>query len=152
MAERRKAPAPSSDKAAEQPAATWEEMEAARCLRVSPGASTALFLPGWSSSWWRRRWTRRRLDRLARELRREGWTTARRYGQTPLTLRVFSASAPCLGESITVVRPRGAVVWWYRSSTGALLAPSSQVKTAAVETTALLTPWVAVALTRPEKS
>lgn len=148
---RRQVPASSPDGAAEQPAAPWDRAEAARSVRVPPGASPVLPLPGWSSSWWRAWWTRRRLDRLARELRREGWTTARRYGQTPLTLRVFSESVPCLGESITVVRRRGSAVSWYRSSTGALLAPCSQVEAAAHEITALLTPWVAIALMGPDK-
>ncbi|WP_024934134.1 hypothetical protein [Actinomadura welshii] len=86
---------------------------------------------------------RRRLNRLARALRRDGWTVERRYAETLPTLRVFFAGAPCLGDSVTVVSGDGG--WWYRSSTGELLAPCSRVDLAVSQISTLLERWVSVA-------
>ncbi|WP_152563814.1 hypothetical protein [Actinomadura welshii] len=86
---------------------------------------------------------RRRLDRLARALRRHGWTVDRRYLETLPMLRVFFPDAPCLGDSITVVSGDGG--WWYRSSTGELLAPCSDLDLAVSQLSTLLERWVSAA-------
>lgn len=90
---------------------------------------------------WLLRWSCRRLDRLARELRRNGWATEQRYepGHVPPVLHVFAENAPAVGDSVTVVR--GPVVWWYRSSTGAWLGPCMEPWRAAESVTALLGMW-----------
>jgi hypothetical protein len=80
---------------------------------------------------------------LARALRRQGWTVDRRYLETLPMLRVFFPGAPCLGDSITVVGGDGG--WWYRSSTGELLAPCSRVDLAVSRISTLLERWVSVA-------
>lgn len=88
---------------------------------------------------WRWRWACRRLDRLARELHRGGWSTRRRYGHVPPVLHVFAADSPSVGDSVTVVR--GPVLWWFRSSAGAWLGPCWEPWRAAESVTALLGMW-----------
>ncbi|WP_433465934.1 hypothetical protein [Spirillospora sp. CA-128828] len=83
---------------------------------------------------------RRLLNRLARALRRQGWTVDRRYSETLPILRVFFPGAPCLGESITITAGDGG--WWYRSSTGELLAPCSDLDLAVSRVTTVLRRWV----------
>ncbi|MFA1544525.1 hypothetical protein [Actinomadura monticuli] len=56
------------------------------------------------------------LNRLARALRRRGWTVDRRYAETRPMLRVFFPDAPCLGDTVTIAAGDGG--WWYRSITG----------------------------------
>ncbi|MCQ0006332.1 hypothetical protein [Actinomadura madurae] len=86
---------------------------------------------------------RRQLNRLARVLRRHGWTVDRRYAETLPMLRVFFPGAPCLGDSVTVVSGDGG--WWYRSSTGELLAPCWRVDLAVAQISTLLERWVSAA-------
>ncbi|MCP9968465.1 hypothetical protein LUX57_27635 [Actinomadura madurae] len=86
---------------------------------------------------------RRRLDRLARALRRRGWTVERRYAEPLPVLRMRFAEVAGLGESVTVVGGDGG--WWYRSSTGELLAPCSDVERAALRVTTSLDRWIAAA-------
>ncbi|WP_412516229.1 hypothetical protein K8Z49_35270 [Actinomadura madurae] len=88
----------------------------------------------------RARWL---LNRLARALRRQGCTVDRRYFETRPMLRVFFPAMPCLGDSITVVGGSGG--WWYRSSTGELLAPCSRADLAAGRVSASLAWWVLAA-------
>lgn len=88
-----------------------------------------------------RRQARRRLTRLARALRRRGWTAVLRPAENPPRLRVFHTETPCVGETVTVIRG-GAATWWYASSTGTCLAPVQNVETAADDLTASLTPWI----------
>ena len=88
---------------------------------------------------WKRRWACRRLDRLARELRRYGWATRKRYEQDPPTLRVFPEEAPSVGDSIVVIRGPG--LWWFQSSTGAWLGQCTQPWRAAETATELLRLW-----------
>ncbi|WP_143118621.1 hypothetical protein [Actinomadura madurae] len=86
---------------------------------------------------------RRLLNRLARALRRRGWTVERRYTETLPMLRMRFAEVASLGESVTVVGGDGG--WWYRSSTGELLAPCSDVDRAALRVTTSLDRWIAAA-------
>ncbi|WP_433228975.1 hypothetical protein [Actinomadura formosensis] len=86
---------------------------------------------------------RRRLNRLARALRRHGWRAQRRYTGPRPVLRVFFPDAPCLGDSVTVTAGDGG--WWYRSSTGELLAPCSDVDLAVSLVTTSLGRWVSAA-------
>ncbi|MUN40816.1 hypothetical protein [Actinomadura litoris] len=53
---------------------------------------------------------------------------------------MFCESAPCVGESVSVVR--GHCIWWYRASTGKWLAPSTDVELAAERLTLHLAPWI----------
>ncbi len=128
-------PPPSPDGAA--PAlggAALGEAEAARRVLIPPDALAALPRPLTA------RWL---LNRLARALRRHGWTVDRRYAETRPMLRVFFPDAPCLGESVTVAAGDGG--WWYRSSTGELLAPCSDMDRAVSQVTTALERWVAAA-------
>ncbi|MGP4026142.1 hypothetical protein [Actinomadura sp. 3N407] len=86
---------------------------------------------------------RRLLNRLRRALRREGWRTERRYDYAVPLLRVYSPGTSCIGDSVAVVGVGGE--WWYRSSTGELLAPCSRVDLAVSGVSALLMPWVSAA-------
>ncbi|MGI5163221.1 hypothetical protein ACQEU3_02570 [Spirillospora sp. CA-253888] len=99
----------------------------------------------WGRDVW---WTRRRLDRLARAVRCMGWVAEPRYGDVPPMLRVYAADVPCIGDSVVAVRGVDAV-WWFRSSTGTLLAPCTHPALAAIRMDALLTPWVAAARASP---
>ncbi|TDC57921.1 hypothetical protein E1281_03160 [Actinomadura sp. KC345] len=83
------------------------------------------------------------MNRLARRLRRLGWRVERRYGDAVPMLRVHFPGLPSLGESIMVAA--GAGGWWYRSSTGELLAPCSQVDMAVSLITSSLERWVSAA-------
>ena len=126
------APPPSSpDGAALGRGAAPGEAEAARRVLAPPDALAAPPRPLVA---------RRRLDRLRRALRREGWRTERKYGDVLIRLRVYAPGTLCIGESVTVVSVGG--VWWYRSSTGVLLAPCSRVDLAVERVSALLMPWV----------
>jgi hypothetical protein len=86
------------------------------------------------------------LNRLRRALRRDGWIVERHYGDEPVRLRVYSAAAPCIGESIMAVETEG--VCWYVSSAGALLAPCEGVGLAVREVGALLLPILRAAGSR----
>ncbi|WP_121433071.1 hypothetical protein [Actinomadura pelletieri] len=57
-------------------------------------------------------------------------------------LRVYFPRARCLGESVLVVAGDGG--WWYRSSTGELLAPCSQVDLTVSLIVSSLERWVSV--------
>ncbi|GAA2441041.1 hypothetical protein GCM10010191_66430 [Actinomadura vinacea] len=119
----------------ERPSVPSPDGAAARSVNISPDASAALSF----ADQWKRRWACRRLDRLARELRRQGWATERRYGQNPPVLHVFPKSAPLVGDSISVVRePK---LWWFRSSTGAWLGQCTQPWRAADSITMLMAMW-----------
>jgi hypothetical protein len=134
---------PSPDGAVPTPhegAASQGKTEAVRPVRVPPSALAA---PPWAARWR----MCRHLDRLARELRRAGWSSGTRYEESPPSLRVFAARVPCVGESVTVVAGPGKA-WWFRSSLGHRIAPCVDVAGAASEIAVLLTPWVAAALTR----
>jgi hypothetical protein len=131
------APLPSPDGAATG-AVPKEGAEAARSVLIPPDALAVSPRP-WLS--------RLLLYRLGQALRRRGWMAHRRYGEPLVMLRVYSSAVPCLGESITVVRGDGG--WWFRSSTGVLLAPCSRVDLAASEVSALLQPWVAAVCRSP---
>ncbi|GAA3950153.1 hypothetical protein GCM10023085_35930 [Actinomadura viridis] len=116
-------------------------METARPVPIPPDAPTAPALPEHSGPWRAHRY----LHRLARAMRRYGWTTEVRYGQLlPTLLRVYSAAVPSIGESVTVVRANG--IWWYRASTGEWLAPCTNLQLATQRLSVLLTPWVTAAL------
>ncbi|MDL4773622.1 hypothetical protein [Actinomadura xylanilytica] len=105
-----------------------------------PSGSSAVLSPtGSFAERWRFRWACRRLDKLARDLGLLGWGTERRYEQMPPVLHVFAPDAPIVGDSVTVVR--GALYWWYLSSTGAWLGPCSESWRAADSATALLAMW-----------
>ncbi|MFF4242803.1 hypothetical protein ACFYYL_43680 [Actinomadura geliboluensis] len=86
---------------------------------------------------------RRHLNRLARTLRRRAWTVDRRYAETRPILRVHFPDFGGLGESVTVVGGDGG--WWYRSSTGELLAPCSDVDLAVLRVMMSLDRWIAAA-------
>ena len=117
--------------------ASLGDEKAARSVGIPPGTSAA---PSSSFSFrWMLRWSCRRLDRLARELRREGWWTVARYNQDPPVLHVVPPDAPKVGDSIMVVK--GPVFWWYQSSTGAWLGPCYEPWRAAESVTALMRMW-----------
>nr|BFE35341.1 hypothetical protein GCM10010200_075920 [Actinomadura rugatobispora] len=88
------------------------------------------------------------LDRLALALCDAGWTCARRYVDDRPLLRVFDERLTWLGESVTVVPGPTSIptfpVLWFRSSTGALLAPCTDVESAAEQVHMLLASWVAM--------
>ncbi|SFP73837.1 hypothetical protein SAMN04489713_11710 [Actinomadura madurae] len=127
-------PPPSPGRAVLEHRAALGEAEAARRVLVPPDVLAAPPRPPTA---------RRLLNRLGRALRRQGWTVDRRYAETLPMLRVHFPDAPCLGDSITIVgRDDG---WWYRSSTGELLAPCSRVDLAVSQISTLLERWVAVA-------
>ncbi|GAA2415725.1 hypothetical protein GCM10010191_27570 [Actinomadura vinacea] len=113
----------------------------ARSAPIPPDAPTAPFLPECSGPWRAHRY----LDRLARAMRRYGWTAELRYAQQPpILLRVYSEAVPCIGESVSVLQENGA--WWYRASYGVWLAQCTNVPLAAQRLSVLLTPWVSAAL------
>ncbi|WP_141580485.1 hypothetical protein [Actinomadura sp. WMMA1423] len=64
-----------------------------------------------------------------------------------MRLRVYSAAAPCVGESVMAVESAGGC--WYVSSTGSLLAPCGRVDLAVREVGALLLPIVRAATVHP---
>ncbi|MEU5877071.1 hypothetical protein [Spirillospora sp. NPDC047279] len=88
--------------------------------------------------------SRRRLNALRRVLHKRGWATRRRYEASPPLLLVFSAQAPHIGESVTVVRTPHEP--WFLACSGVYLAPCADSEQAAEEVGLLLTPWVAAAL------
>ncbi|WP_157432037.1 hypothetical protein [Actinomadura hibisca] len=107
-------------------------------MSVPPGAPPASSLPHGFRA-------RRKLKRLQRELNRAGWATELRDEGTFPMLRVRSPAVECIGDSIRVTRgPHG---WHYWSSTGELLASCRRPDLAAERAAALLTPWIATALT-----
>ncbi len=67
----------------------------------------------------------------------------RRYAETLPLLRVHFPDMWGLGESVTVVS--GAGGWWYRSSTGELLAPCADVDLAVLRVMTALDRWVSAA-------
>ena len=112
------------------------EAKVVRLVLSPPGAPAARPLPG--------RRARLLLNRLRRALRRDGWAVERHYNDEPVRLRVYSAAAPCIGESIMVVETEGGC--WYVSSTESLLAPCESVDLAVREVGALLLPILRVAV------
>ncbi|MWA04087.1 hypothetical protein F8568_027635 [Actinomadura sp. LD22] len=83
------------------------------------------------------------LDRLAKELVREGWTVVPIYkGQRPV-LHVYDRDVPHLGEGIMLVPGTEAGTWWYRSSMGENLAPHTKPFQAAERIARIHTPYVA---------
>lgn len=128
-------PPPSSpDGAASRDGAASGRAEVARWVRNPPRARAALPRPLTA---------RRLLNRLGRRLRRRGWSVERRYDEALPMLRVYFPGAWCLGESVRVVAGDGG--WWYRSSTGELLAPCSQVDLAVSLIASSLERWVSAA-------
>ncbi|TDD61117.1 hypothetical protein E1293_45205 [Actinomadura darangshiensis] len=83
---------------------------------------------------------RRRLNRLARSLRRRGWTVQPHYRGRPPLLRVFDSKVPCIGDSIKAVKDEAA--WHYVSNTGQRLAPCDDPNKACIAVAALLVPWI----------
>ncbi|MEU8123915.1 hypothetical protein AB0C21_34845 [Spirillospora sp. NPDC049024] len=88
------------------------------------------------------------LDRLAREVVREGWEAVPRYEGTRPFLRVFDPAVPGFGESIALVPGAAPDLWCYRSSTGEELGPHTDPAGAAGQVTRILTPFVTAALAR----
>lgn len=129
---------PSPDGAAGEAAARGGN-GAAWWAGLAPVPFTAPPSPDRFGEWWRFRWSCRRLDKLARVLARQGWGTAKRYGQSPPALHVFAPDAPMVGDTVTVIR--GDHSWWFRSSTGGWLGPCSEAWRAAESLTALLGLW-----------
>ncbi|MFG1858616.1 hypothetical protein ACGFJT_42760 [Actinomadura geliboluensis] len=111
--------------------------EAARPGGLPPGPPVAPSLP----DAWR---ARRHLNRLARRLRRGGWTAQPRYDESPPLLRVFDPRVPCVGESVTAVRDGSG--WWFVSSTGGRLGACSDLEGTCAGVAASLVPWVVQAL------
>ena len=87
----------------------------------------------------------RHLRRLARLLRRRGWSAQARFGGAIPLLRVFDPRVPCIGDSVMVVQDEEGR-WWFKSGTGELLAPCDEVGAACVRIAELLVPWVVCAL------
>lgn len=131
----------SADEAAQKSGRPCGEVKAARSVRVPPDGPSAPSLPTCGSPW-RARW---HLFRLARVLHRYHWTTQLRGTQPSPLLRVFCESAPCIGESIAIVRGHG--VLGYRASTGKWLAPCTQVELAADQLNLHLAPWISATCT-----
>ncbi|MFA1541511.1 hypothetical protein [Actinomadura monticuli] len=111
--------------------------EAARLAGLLPGPPVA---PSPLDVWR----ARRQLYRLARRLRRRGWTAQIRYDNSPILLRVFDPRVPCIGDSITAVGDEAG--WWFTSSTGDRLAACSDLDGACAGIAASLVPWVVRAL------
>ncbi|TYB43634.1 hypothetical protein [Actinomadura chibensis] len=84
------------------------------------------------------------LDALADALAFAGWSCVPRYEVTPALLRVFSPSAPIIGESISVKAGVGGVPWFI-SSTGDPLRPCHDLTGSCIEISARLAPFVAAA-------
>ncbi|MFB4308943.1 hypothetical protein [Actinomadura sp. GTD37] len=57
---------------------------------------------------------------------------------------MFSDAVTVIGESVTIAGKYG--IWWYQASTGERLALCDDTETAADEVSAILTPWVSMAL------
>lgn len=118
----------------------WDENPSPpRSARLALGLPAGPSSPDGLAPRWRHRRSCRRLDLLAEGLERKGWDVLRRYEQSPPTLHVYRRSVVGVGESVTVVR--GAVIWWYRSSTGAWLGPCAEPWRAVESVTALLGVW-----------
>ncbi|MFB4311956.1 hypothetical protein [Actinomadura sp. GTD37] len=83
---------------------------------------------------------RRQLNRLARALERRGWRVDRRYAETRPLLLVHFPGVTGLGDSVIVAAGDGG--WWYRSSTGELLAPCSNTELAVSRVMTALDRWV----------
>ena len=128
------APPPSPEGAGPRCGAAPGVAEAARRVLVPLDAPAALPRPFAA---------RLRLNRLRRVLRREGWEAERRFDETLPLLRVYAPGLSCFGDSVAVVGVDGE--WWYRSSTGDLLAPCARVDLAVSGVAALLVPWVSAA-------
>lgn len=111
--------------------AAWGEAEAARWVRIPPDARAALPRPLIA---------RLLLNRLGRRLRRLGWRVERRYDETIPLLRVHFPGVFSLGDSIMVAA--GEDGWWYRSSTGELLAPCARLDAAVPLIASSLERWV----------
>jgi hypothetical protein len=110
------------------------EAEAARRVPIPPDALVALPRPFTA---------RLLLNRLGRALRRRGWRVEHRYAETLPLLRVHFPEVAGLGESVTVTGGDGG--WWYRSSTGELLAPCSDTDLAVLRVMTSLDRWIAAA-------
>ncbi|MER6817363.1 hypothetical protein ABT299_49625 [Spirillospora sp. NPDC000708] len=79
------------------------------------------------------------LDGLARALDAAGWSTRRRYEQTPALLHVFASELPRVGESVHV-KAGTAGVPWFVVSTGDPLRPCHDIAGAVAEIAARLGP------------
>ena len=88
-----------------------------------------------------------RLDALAVGLMAVGLECVRRYEEPVPLLRVFHpgwSGRLVIGESVTVTCGPGSTggpLWWFRSSSGYLLAPCGDVAGAAGEVVRLLAPF-----------
>ncbi|TDD87528.1 hypothetical protein [Actinomadura rubrisoli] len=89
---------------------------------------------------------RRHLGRLARRLRRRGWTAQARFTASPPLLRVFDARVPRIGDSIAANREEAG--WWFMSSTGERLAPCADPDWAVSKISVQLAPFISCALER----
>ncbi|MFI0447440.1 hypothetical protein [Actinomadura sp. 6N118] len=85
------------------------------------------------------------LDRLADALARKGLPTLPRYEDDPQRLRVYIPSATHIGETIAVDPGPSPDEWWYRTSTGILIGPHSDLAAAAETIALLLGPWLPAA-------
>lgn len=132
-------PASSPDGAGFGGPAPEGEAKVARLVLSPPGAPAARPLPGCEA--------RSLLNRLRRPLRRDGWVVERHYDDEPVRLRVYSAAAPCFGESIMAVETEAG--YWYVSSAYSLLAPCEGVDLAVREVGALLLPILRATVSHP---
>jgi hypothetical protein len=86
------------------------------------------------------------LDRLAIALGEVEYDCVRRSDGGLLRLRVWHPTLPVLGESVSTVpgpgSTPGALVWWFRCSSGNLLAPCGDVNSAVTQILRLLAPFV----------
>ncbi|MEV4253791.1 hypothetical protein AB0J52_11555 [Spirillospora sp. NPDC049652] len=89
------------------------------------------------------------LMRLDEELRRLGWATSPRFGDTLPSLLVYCAQTPNFGETVTVQPGTRPGQWWYVASGGERLADYPNAALAAAKLTSTLLPWVRAALGQP---
>src|SRR5437868_11143298 len=80
--------------------------------------------------------TRRYLRRLARQLRRRGWTAQTRFTVSPPLLRVYDPQTPHIEDHVTVVREDAG--FWFVSSSGKWLAPCADLDWAVARVSAQL--------------
>ncbi|RFU36831.1 hypothetical protein DZF91_36080 [Actinomadura logoneensis] len=89
------------------------------------------------------------LVRLDEELRRLGWATSPRFGDSLPSLLVYCAQTPHFGETVTVRPGTRPGQWWYVASGGERLADYPDAALAAARLTSTLLPWVRAALGHP---
>lgn len=85
---------------------------------------------------------RRLLTRLARDLRKRGWTVEPRSAEFPPMLRVRAPEVAYVGETVTAVRHVDG--WWFRTSGGRNIRHAIDTASAAGVIDALLRPWLEV--------